>query len=278
MKLKGLKYFVILSFLWGVLFISPSNLNAASDNTICMYNMAGQAVFTLLRGIIQGKVKSFKDVAKSLFYGSAAGYGFYEAKKMIGKGHVTTGVILANLSASVCENVSTGFHPLAYIGYNIGPAQIKVATPFAKKPQATFHVSVTPAELITFFYSMKKAKRVSFRNGLITFTANERISENSLGWTIGQYPTILSDTPDYVFNHEAIHVVQHLQMLSISPEMFMSYKSEESNYKKSLFHFSGLRMNVVGSLTNMVFYRFQSYKSNWLEIEAYNFATNETSE
>lgn len=278
MKSKMLRFFVILTFVWGIASISPSNLNAASDNTIRIYNMAGQAAFTLLRGIIQGKVKSFKDVAKSLFYGSAAGYGFYEAKKMIGKGHVTTGVILANLSASVCENVSTGLHPLAYIGYNIGPVQLKVATPFAKKPQATFHVSVTPAELITFFYSMKNAKRVSFRGGLITFTANERTSEKSLGWTIGQYPTILRDTPDYVFNHEAIHVVQHLQMMSISPEIFMSYESEESNYKKSLFHFSGLRMNVVGSLTNMLFYRLQSYKSNWLEIEAYNFATNETSE
>lgn len=277
MKLKGLKFFVILSFLWGIIFISPSYLKATSENTIRLYNMAGQATFTLLRGIIQGKVKSFKDITKSLIYGSAAGYGFYEAKKMIGKGHITPGVILANLSASVSENVSMGHHPLAYIGYTLGPARIEVATPFAKEPQSTFNISVTPGELITFFYSMKKANRISFRNGLITFIADETISGNYAGWTIGQYPTILTDAPDYIFNHEVIHVVQHLQMMSISPEMFLSSKPE-SNNEKSLIKFSGLRMNALGSITNLLFYRLQSYKTNWLEIEAYKFATKETSE
>ena len=101
MKKRGLIIFLMVSFLWGVVVFSPLHVNAVSENTIRLYNVAGQGVFTLIRGVIQGKVKTFKDVLKTLVWGSAAGYGFYEAKKMIGNGKVTAGVMLANLSASI---------------------------------------------------------------------------------------------------------------------------------------------------------------------------------
>ena len=274
MKKRGLIIFLMVSFLWGVVVFSPLHVNAVSENTIRLYNVAGQGVFTLIRGVIQGKVKTFKDVLKTLVWGSAAGYGFYEAKKMIGNGKVTAGVMLANLSASISENVSLGDHPLAYIGYTIGPARIEIATPFAKKPQAFFNITASPADLVTLFYSLTNANRITFRNGLITFMADEPIAENVLGWTHGIYPTILPDQPSFVFNHEAVHAVQHLQLMSISPELFIENKSN-SDFKPSLVRFQGLRGNALGSLRDLLFGRLYSEgETNWWEIEAYNFASD----
>jgi len=273
MKSKMLSMFVLVSLLWGIISVSPSSLNAASENTIRLYNIGGQAVFTLLKGILQGKVKNFKDGVKTFFYGSVTGYGFYEAKKMIGKGHVTAGIILANLCASITENVASGYHPLAYLGYTIGPARIEVATPIARDPVAIFNVSVTPGDLLTFYYQWKQADRILFRNGMITFIADEPIYANALGWTRGIYPTVLDGQPDYVYNHEVIHVAQHLQMMTISPEWSMSSKMRSNNKKPGLIQFNGLRWNVLGMGMDLLTYELQSYRDNIFEVEAYHFAT-----
>ncbi len=89
--LKGI-FTIILIF--SILTVSPQKVDAASETTIRAVNILGQGVVALLKGIIQGKVKNLKSAGKMLFWGSVAGYGFYESKKMIGKGQVTTGAKL----------------------------------------------------------------------------------------------------------------------------------------------------------------------------------------
>ncbi len=275
MRLKKLNVFVLLVFLWGVVVAFPTRVNAVSENTIRTYNIAGQAVFTLLKGIIQGKVKSFKDVGKSLLYGSVAGYGFYESKRMIGKGHITTGVILANLSASISENVSRGEHPLSYLGYSVGPFRFRLATPFAKKPQAIINIETSPKDISFFFISLKNSNKISFRNGLIAFEAKESTIENARGWTLGIYPAVLRDKPEYVFRHEVIHVVQDLQMMSICPVPYLYLKPDRKK-KISLLKFTGFKLNLLSISNNIAFGNLQAYNDRWYEIEAHFFVSNET--
>jgi len=278
MKLKMLNVFVLLVFLWGVVAVFPTRMNAVSENTIRTYNIAGQAVFTLLKGIIQGKVKSFKDVGKSLLYGSLSGFGFYESKKMIGNGHITAGVMLANLSASISENVSHGDHPLSYLGYTVGPLRFRVATPFAKKPQAIINIATSPKDVAFFFISLKNSGKILFRNGLLAFEAQEATIENknARGWTLGMYPTVVRDMPEHVFRHEAIHVVQDLQMMSICPAPFL-YFQHDNDEKTSLLRFTGFKLNLLSIANNLTFNN-QSYNKQWYEIESYFFASPKITE
>ncbi|MCK4888992.1 MAG: hypothetical protein KAS97_03615, partial [Candidatus Aminicenantes bacterium] len=92
MKKRTLSTLVVVIFLFGIFGNFSSRLNATSESTIRTYNIVGQGVGTLIRGLIQGKVKSVKSAAKMLFWGSLSGYGFYESKKMIGEGLVTKGI------------------------------------------------------------------------------------------------------------------------------------------------------------------------------------------
>ena len=125
-----------------------------------------------------------------------------------------------------------------------------MATPFADKPQARINLSVSPGELLSFANSIRNADRISFRNGMITFVANETIAPNALGWTQGVYPTVMFGQADYVFNHEAIHVVQNIQMMSISPELTL--------YSKSKFRSS---RNAYGMCAHCFFIVQQNYET-----------------
>lgn len=273
MKSKTAKIVVLFVFVWGIFFLVPARQQAASENSLRLYNVAGQAAFTLLKGVIQGKVKNFKDVVKTLFYGSVSGYGFYQSKKMIGKGHITPGVLLANLSASISENAALGRHPLSHIGYTLGPARIEFATPFAHEPAAIVNLSVIPRELAGFVSCLKEGSRLSFRNGMFVFTASNGIQPRALGWTRGMFPTVLENhQSDYVYNHETIHVVQNIQSMSLSPEPLLISERGFSQSKPKLFAFSGLRMNFLGLGMDLFADKVQSYSTNIYEVEAYHFA------
>lgn len=273
MKMKTARIIVLFVFVWSIFFLAPAHQKAASENSLRLYNVAGQATFTLLKGVIQGKVKTFKDVTKMLFYGSVSGYGFYQSKKMIGKGHITPGVLLANLSASISENTALGRHPLSHIGYTLGPARIEFATPFAHEPAAIVNLSVIPRELAGFVSCLKEGSRLSFRNGMFVFTAAEGIQPRALGWTRGMYPTVLENhQSDYVYNHETIHVVQNIQAMSLSPEPLVSSERGFGQSKPRLFSFNGIRMNFLGLGMDLFAEKVQSYATNIYEVEAYHFA------
>jgi len=273
MKSKATKIMVLLVFLWGSLLLVPPAQQAASESTIRLYNVAGQAAFTLIKGVIQGHVRNFRDVVKTLAYGSAAGYGFYQSKRLAGKGNVTAGVMLANLSASISENVAFGRHPLSHIGYNLGPARLDIATPFARNPRAIVNLSVVPRDLVSFVYSLKNADRLSFRNGLLVFTAKDPIQSNALGWTRGIYPTVLEGhEDDYVYHHESIHAIQQIQSISLSPEPLLQMEPGFGESKPRLFSFSGLRMNFLGLGMDLFTSKVQDYNENIYEVEAYHFA------
>lgn len=273
MKIKTARIIVLFVFVWSIFFLAPARQQAASENTLRLYNVAGQATFTLLKGVIQGKVKSFKDVTRTLFYGSVAGYGFYQSKKIIGNGHITSGLLLASLSASISENAALGRHPLSHIGYTLGPARIEFATPFADEPAAIVNLSVIPRELAGFVRSIKEGSRLSFRNGMFVFTAADGIQPRALGWTRGMFPTVTQNhQTGYVYNHETIHVVQNIQAMSLSPEPLVNSEMGFGQSKPKLFAFSGMRMNFLGLGMDLFADKLQAYETNIYEMEAYHFA------
>jgi len=272
MRTKLLSKIFIVVFIFSIFVCTPQKGTAASENTIRAVNILGQGVGTLLKGIIQGKVKNLKSAGKMLFWGSVAGYGFYESKKMIGNGQVTTGYILANISASVTENISRGDTPFSYLGYTLGPVRIQVKTPFKSKNKTLLNVNVSPADVIGFFTAKNSSDTLRFRSGLLTFEANDFYRDTARGWTYGIYPTVVSGVPEHVFYHEAIHAVQYVQTMSISPQPFNCPLDRGLEQKKllniSLLNFNYASLITRASLNNETDPRLD----NWNEVEAYALA------
>jgi hypothetical protein len=64
--------------------------------------------FAAARGLVEGRFDRAEEVGRAFFWGAASGYGFYQAKRMVGNGRFLHGLGLAYLSASVVENTSSG--------------------------------------------------------------------------------------------------------------------------------------------------------------------------
>ncbi len=225
----------------------------------------------MLKGLIQGKVKSLKSAAKMLFWGSMSGYGFYQSKKMIGNGSVTSGIILANIAASVTENTARGDNPFSYLGYTIGPARIQIATPFAGHNKTLFDIQISPSEMIRFGLAMDSSDRIRFRNGMIAFEADDYYRDNARGWTYGMYPTTVAGVPDHVFLHESIHVVQNIQTMSVSPQP-LNHLLNKGLEGKKLFNISFMNFNYASLITGINLNEEDPRFTNWNEIEAYALA------
>jgi hypothetical protein len=259
--------------LFSILVILPAvELKAASNGAVLAGNILGTGVSTLIKGLIMGNIKSFKDVSKCFVYGSMAGLGFYQSKAMVAKGNIFPGILLANLSASVAENVAMGEGPLDYLAFSFPFVRLQVATPLAKNPAAIFDFTFSGGDIGSFINSIKKAEHVSFRNGLLTFTADEPLAKGVVGWTNGIFPTTLSGGSSWVMEHEAIHAIQSLQLMAVSPEPLMSRKSNPDSDSKVL-RFSGVRLQAFSLANDLVLHGLQKYDMRWKEIEAYHFST-----
>src|SRR5688572_8963935 len=79
----------LLAFL--MVFYVARPASAADRQKIRALNVGAQAIMTLISGAVQGHVRSPRDVARCLLAGSASGFGFYEAKSLIGRHHERTG-------------------------------------------------------------------------------------------------------------------------------------------------------------------------------------------
>jgi len=267
----------LVIFVAGVAMIcipaGPLQAAEVDRTTLQIGNILGTAVTTLLKGFIQGRVHDVKDAGRMLLYGGMAGYGFYQAKAMISRGALTSGIVLANLSASVCENVAWGEHPLAYIGYSLGPARVKLATPLARSNHALFHINLSVKQVTDLVFTVAHADHFRFQHGLVCFQASQRLNNGAIGWTKGLYPTVLQGTPDYVFQHEIVHVVQNLQLSCVSPyEPLLRDPGTRRHPAKSLFWFEGFKVDLL-SVASDLSYMAVNYENAWQELEAYHFAS-----
>lgn len=269
MKKRTIKSLAVVIMLAALLAFPAYKLSAVTESTVVLGNIVGSGVTTLVRGLIQGQVHNFKDVVKCLAYGSASGYGFYQSKKLVAGNHVLGGVLLANLSASVIDNVTSGEGPLSYLGFSLPLARIEIATPLAKQKRSLLRVTVSPRDAISLALSLSKSDRVSLRNGMLAFEADTPLAKNVRGWAYSMFPTVLSGTPESVYQHEMVHVVQSLQLMAASPEPFLkSHRREEG--KAKLLDFAGFRAQTLGLVNDLTLAKFQSYDKYWREAEAYS--------
>jgi hypothetical protein len=235
---------------------------AVNSTQIKLGNIGGTAIMTLVRGILQGKVHNLKDIGKMLLYGGISGYGFYQSKNLISKGKVLPGVVLANLSVSVVENVSNRNHLLSHIGYSLGFARINISTPFNKNKGSIINVDISPKEIIALFVAIKYSNKIVFKDGVISFKAKEKFG-NAIGWCAGAFPTVVENIKEYVYKHEVIHMVQNLQLISVSYEPFFKKKKHHSLFD---FHIRTQSLNVVFGILNT-----KDYDKNIKEIETHYF-------
>jgi hypothetical protein len=265
MKKKTL-VIMMLMVVW--LLMPAARLQAVSEKTVVLGNVIGSSVTTLVRGLIQGEVHGFKDVAKLLTYGAASGFGFYEAKKQVAAGNTFSGILLANLSASVVDNVTSGEGPLSYLGFTLPLVRLEVATPLARHARSLLRFTVSPRDAISLALALSNSDRASLRGGMLSFEADEPLAENVRGWAHGIFPTVVAGKPESVFRHEMVHVVQSLQLMAASPEPFLKrYRRDKGKMK--LLDFGGIRAQAFGLVNDLTLAKSQSYNKYWKEAEAY---------
>ena len=264
-----------IAILTAALVLLPAmKAQAVSERTIALGNVLGSSLTTLVRGLLQGEVHGVKDAVKMLGYGAAGGFGFYQAKKQMAAGRTFGGVVLANLSASVIDNVTSGEGPLSYIGITLPLVRLEVATPLARGARSLLRFTVSPRDAISLAMSLSKSDRVRFQGGLLSFEADTPLAEGVRGWAYGIFPTVVSGKPESVFRHEAVHVVQSLQLMAASPEPFLKgYRREEGRMK--LLSFAGFRTQALGLVNDLTLARAQSYTRYWKEAEAYALVASE---
>jgi hypothetical protein len=273
MKKRTIKSLAVVIMMATLLAFPAYKLSAVSESTVVLGNVLGSGVTTLVRGLLQGNVHNFKDAVKCLAYGSASGYGFYQSKKLVAGNHVFSGILLANLSTSVIDNVTSGEGPLSYLGFSLPMARIEIATPLAKQNRSLLRVTVSPRDAISLALSFSKSNRVLLRSGMLAFEADEPLSGNVLGWAYSMFPTTVSGSGAWVYQHEMVHVVQSLQLMAGSPEPFLKgYRREEG--KAKLFSFAGFRMQAIGLANDLTLAKLQSYDKYWREAEAYSLVSS----
>jgi hypothetical protein len=268
------KTWVIMIMMAALLLAPAVKAQAVTEKTVALGNVIGSGISTLARGLIQGQVHNIGDVAKMLAYGATSGYGFFQAKKQVAAGHTFSGLLLANLSASVVENVTAGEGPLSYLGFALPLVRLEVATPLARRPRSLLSFSVSPRDALSLVMSLAKADRVSLKGGVMAFEADKPLAENVLGWAYGIFPTVVAGEPGWVFNHEMVHVVQSLQLMAASPEPFLQGHRRENGGMK-LLSFAGFRAQALGLVNDLTLAKFQSYDKYWKEAEAYCLVASE---
>jgi hypothetical protein len=240
-------------------------LHAAEREKIAVLNVAATSLFTYLSCVLQ---KHARPVA-CLGAGAVGGLGFYQAKRLAGDGHITTAWLLANLSGSVVENTTAGEHPLSRIGYSFGPLRLRVATPLDRARESLLDIDVSAVETGYMTRAFLDADDVDIRDGLVWYETDDPDVDDEgriiHGFTWGLFPGTWSAARDDVWNHEAVHAVQSLQLDSVEPPLLTLDR------ERRLVRVRYLRAGALNFADN-VSAQLVPYEERWVEIEAYRFA------
>lgn len=238
-----------------VLSSASVGIQAACRDEIMRYNIAGTALLTMATAYFKGNLSNAQDVFNTAFYGGLSGYGFYKAKEYIGDSRVQKGIATAYFSSSVAENVTNNENPIGYLRYGLGPAEIRARTPFAKTSGDWLSLDFEAIEIPRALITMIEGEDLSVRDGIITGTTRRNCDEIS-GHARGRYILICEEAldDDLVFQHEAVHVVQAIQLQSFG-------------YRFDTGQNIGLRAGI-GELAMVVPQLVQDYEDRWYEIEA----------
>jgi hypothetical protein len=206
----------------GLLSASVSvNTVASCDSSIRNTNILATGVLSVVNSWVnKGRSYTLRDAARSFVYGGVGGYGFYKSKQMAGRGDVASGVALAYLSSSVVENVVNDEHPLSYIRYGVGPAELRVSTPLAKNAKAFATLEVDPVEAVQVLISAGNVAEWNVKDGILYGVSKENLESEDLpvvyAQAMGRHVVFDKDHVFYdtTWQHEAVHVIQNIQYQS----------------------------------------------------------------
>jgi hypothetical protein len=243
---------------------------AADRQKIAALNVVTTSAVTYLGCVVHAKLtRTPPKHARCLAVGAIGGAGFYQAKKFAGDGHITTAWLLANLTSSVVENTTAGEHPLARIGYTFGPLRLRVATPLDRVRESYLDVDVNAAEVGYLTRAFTDADDVDIRDGMIWYETDDPAVDEAgrvvHGYTWGLFPGVWSGARKDVWNHEAVHSIQSMQLDSVEPPA-LTLDRERRHVRVRHLRFGAL--NVAENLSSQLL----PYDERWAEIEAYRFA------
>ena len=243
---------------------------AADRQKIAALNIASTSLVTWAGCLVHAKLTRMPPRhARCLAAGAAGGVGFYQAKRMAGDGHITTAWLLANLTSSVVENTTAGEHPLARVGYSVGPLRMRLATPFDRNHESLLDIDLNAAEVIYLARAVNDADDVDIRDGMIWYeTDDPDVDEEGRvvhGFTWGLVPGVWKGAARSVWNHETVHAVQALQLDSVEPPA-LTLDRERRPVRVRYLRLGAL--NLADNLSAQLV----PYDERWVEIEAYRFA------
>lgn len=260
--------------------VTAQEAAAAGRQRIRALNVGLQPLFTLASAALQGKLHGRADVIRCLRVGAAAGYGFYESKRMAGNGHTLQALAIANVGSSMTRNAAAGRHAFARVGVTVGPTRTEVSTPFESAPDARFHVEASFSDAVAMAWMWQKSgERPTWRDGLIafrkrgTYDADDR---HFTGYTIGVFPGTSYGAAEVTWHHETVHAIQALQGNAIEPPACVWRRRcrDEKPRDFRLIRFDGVRLGVIPAGGGWLMSR-QDYTKRWTEIEATRLAENQ---
>jgi hypothetical protein len=245
-------------------------LHAADRRRIATINVAATSLFTFVGCAVQAKLQHRSltrgDAARCFTAGGVAGAGFYQAKRLVARGDITTGWLAANLATSVVENTTAGEHPLSRLGYTFGPLRLRIVTPLDRARESFVDVDVSLIETGFLVRAIADADDIDVRDGMIWYETREPIVEGDVvfhGYTWGIYPGIWHGADVFTPRHEAVHAVQSLQLDSIEPPLLTFHRTRRP---VRLRHIRGGALNLTDNVFNA---QALDYEDRWGEIEAF---------
>lgn len=262
-----------ISALIVVLILLPAPAYATSESKVRNINILLTSAMAVITTYIYGEIDNFDDLAKVASIGAVGGYGFYESRRMIGRGHIEQGLALSYFSSSVVENTTLGHHPLAHIRYGVGPIEMRVRTPFAaanrKHADAWLYIDVDYIETVYALDLLTGANRVGIKRGLL-YGEVDKIDIhgiNAIGEARGRNVVFRKDYihDETLWRHEAVHVSQAIQMSSfLDPHRRYGHSFATPLPGVRV----GLRANYTYGALLLTEQLFVPYEQRWSEREA----------
>jgi len=113
------------------------------------------------------------------------------------------------------------------------------------------------------------ADDVDIRDGMVWYETDDPDVDDEgrviHGFTWGMFPGVWSGAQNHVWNHEAVHAVQSLQLDSVEPPALTLDR------ERRLVRVRYLRAGAL-NLADNVSAQLVPYEERWVEIEAYRFA------
>lgn len=253
-------------------------------------NVGVQSGLTLARRAVEGKVRGWRDVWRTLGWGAVSGAGFHGAKAFAGSGNLTAGWMVANVSASVSENTAAGLHPLAQIGYSIGPVRFRVPIPaFQDDADAHVYMDVSAYQVVALAGARLLHEGSTFKGGAIVFERGAPYrfdTDDDLGHicgaAAGMFPGVWTAAPAATcgrvaatWNHEFVHAIQSLQFDAVEPALPWLFNDRDEAgrpARKAWLRFEQVKIGLVNIPEELVEVLAFPYRRQWREIEAFRLA------